>query len=40
LDSPLPRSAEITIYARIGDLLFIIAVVGTTIVSLLVRLKR
>ena len=40
LDSALPRPAQITIYARIGDLLFIIAVVGTMAASLLVRLIR
>jgi apolipoprotein N-acyltransferase len=40
LDSALPRRAQITIYARIGDLLFLAAVVGTMIASLLIRLKR
>ena len=40
LDSALPRPVQVTIYARIGDLLFIIAVVGTTVASLLALLKR
>jgi apolipoprotein N-acyltransferase len=40
LDSSLPRPAQITIYARIGDLLFISAVLGTMTASLLVRLMR
>jgi apolipoprotein N-acyltransferase len=40
LDSALPRPAQITIYGRMGDLLFIIAVVGTIAASLLIRLKR
>jgi apolipoprotein N-acyltransferase len=40
LDSALPRPAQITIYARIGDLLFIVAVAGTMAASLLARLMR
>jgi len=40
LDSALPRAAQITIYTRIGDFLFGIAVVGTIAASLLVRLMR
>jgi apolipoprotein N-acyltransferase len=40
LDSPLPRPIEITIYARVGDLLFIVAVAGTMAASLLIRLIR
>ena len=40
LDAPLPRDAEVTIYARAGDFLFTIAVVGTMAGSLLVRLMR
>ncbi len=40
LDAPLPRAAEITIYARVGDFLFSIAVLGTMAASLLVRLMR
>ena len=40
LDAALPRPAQITIYARIGDLLFIVAVVGTMAASLLILLKR
>ncbi len=40
LDSALPRAAQITIYARIGDFLFCIAVMGTMAASLLVRLMR
>jgi apolipoprotein N-acyltransferase len=40
LDAALPRAAEITIYARIGDFLFSVAVMGTMAVSLLVRLMR
>jgi len=40
LDSPLPRPAQITIYARVGDLLFMVAVAGTMAASLLIRLMR
>ncbi len=40
LDSPLPRAAQITIYARIGDFLFGVAVAATIAASLLVRLIR
>jgi apolipoprotein N-acyltransferase len=40
LDAALPRAAEITIYARIGDFLFSVAVMGTMAASLLVRLMR
>lgn len=40
LDSALPRPAQVTIYARTGDLLFMIVVVGTLVASLLIRLKR
>jgi apolipoprotein N-acyltransferase len=40
LDAGLPRAAQATIYARTGDLLFLAAVVGALIGSLLFRLKR
>jgi apolipoprotein N-acyltransferase len=40
LDSALPRPARITIYARIGDFLFGVGVVGTMAASLLLRLMR
>jgi apolipoprotein N-acyltransferase len=40
LDAGLPRAAAATIYARTGDLPFIIVVVGTMAMSLLIRLKR
>jgi apolipoprotein N-acyltransferase len=40
LDSALPRAAQITIYARIGDFLFGLAAVGTLAASLLIRLMR
>jgi apolipoprotein N-acyltransferase len=40
LDAALPRAAEVTIYARIGDFLFGVAVLGTMAASLLVRLLR
>jgi apolipoprotein N-acyltransferase len=40
LDAGLPRAADVTVYARTGDLLFLIAVVGALIASLLFRLKR
>jgi hypothetical protein len=39
LDSALPRPAQITTYARVGDLLFFAAVAGTMFASLLIRLK-
>jgi apolipoprotein N-acyltransferase len=39
-DAPLPRAAQMTIYARIGDFLFGVAVVATMVVSFLVRLMR
>ena len=40
LDSALPRPAQITIYARMGDFLFGVSVVGTIAASLLLRLMR
>ena len=40
LDSALPRPAQITIYARVGDLLFMVAAIGTMAASLLIRLMR
>jgi apolipoprotein N-acyltransferase len=40
LDAALPRAAQMTIYARIGDFLFGVAVVATMVVSFLVRLMR
>jgi apolipoprotein N-acyltransferase len=40
LDAALPRAAEITIYARVGDFLFSVVVIGTMAASLLVRLMR
>jgi apolipoprotein N-acyltransferase len=40
LDAALPRAADVTIYTRIGDFLFSIAVLGTMAASLLVRLMR
>ena len=40
LDSALPRPAQITIYARVGDLLFMVAAIGTIAASLLIRLMR
>ncbi len=40
LDAALPRAGQITIYARIGDFLFGVAVMGTMAASLLVRLMR
>jgi apolipoprotein N-acyltransferase len=40
LDSALPRPAQITIYARMGDFLFGVGVVGTIAASLLLRLMR
>ena len=40
LDAALPRPAQITIYARIGDFLFGVAVMGTMAASLLFRLMR
>jgi apolipoprotein N-acyltransferase len=40
LDAGLPRAAEVTIYARAGDFLFAVAVMGTMAGSLLVRLMR
>jgi apolipoprotein N-acyltransferase len=40
LDAALPRAAQMTIYARIGDFLFGVAVVATMVASLLVRLMR
>jgi len=40
LDSALPRPAQITIYARTGDLPFIAAVVGTIFTSLLLRMRQ
>jgi apolipoprotein N-acyltransferase len=40
LDAGLPRPAQVTIYARTGDLLFLTAVVGALIGSLFFRLKR
>lgn len=40
LDSPLPRPTRITIYARTGDLLFIVAVVGILGAGLTARVLR
>jgi len=40
LDAALPRAGQITIYARIGDFFFGVAVMGTIAASLLVRLMR
>jgi apolipoprotein N-acyltransferase len=40
LDSPLPRSAQITIYARIGDMMFGVVVVGLILTSLMIRLRK
>jgi apolipoprotein N-acyltransferase len=40
LDSTLPRAAEMTIYARMGDFLFGVSVLATMVASLLVRLMR
>jgi apolipoprotein N-acyltransferase len=40
LDEGLPRAAEATVYARTGDLLFLAAIVGALIGSLLFLLKR
>jgi apolipoprotein N-acyltransferase len=40
LDMGLPRAAQITIYARTGDLPFIAIVVATMAASVLIRLKR
>jgi apolipoprotein N-acyltransferase len=40
LDASLPRAAATTIYARAGDRLFVVIVVGTAAMSLLIRLKR
>jgi apolipoprotein N-acyltransferase len=40
LDAALPRAAQITIYARIGDFLFGVAVMGTMAASFRVRLMR
>ena len=40
LDSALPRPAQVTVYARMGDALFIVAVVGTMFASLLIRSRR
>jgi apolipoprotein N-acyltransferase len=40
LDAALPRAAQMTIYARIGDFLFGVAVVATMVASFLVRLMR
>jgi apolipoprotein N-acyltransferase len=39
-DAPLPRAAQMTIYARIGDFLFGVAVVATMVASFLFRLMR
>jgi len=40
LDSALPRPAEITIYARIGDLSFLFAIAATMFATLIIRLKK
>jgi apolipoprotein N-acyltransferase len=40
LDSTLPRPAQATTYARTGDLLFMVAALGTMFASLLIRLKQ
>ncbi len=40
LDSALPRPARITIYARTGDLAFLMTVVGTLGVGLIARVLR
>jgi apolipoprotein N-acyltransferase len=40
LDAGLPRAAQLTIYARTGDLLFLAAIVGALVGSLFFRVKR
>jgi apolipoprotein N-acyltransferase len=40
LDSALPKPAQITIYARMGDLLFIIAISGVLTVGVFYRVMR
>jgi apolipoprotein N-acyltransferase len=40
LDSALPKPARITIYARMGDVLFIVAVAGVLIAGFFSRVKR
>jgi apolipoprotein N-acyltransferase len=40
LDSALPKPLQATIYARIGDLVFVLAVVGIMAASLLLRASR
>jgi apolipoprotein N-acyltransferase len=40
LDSVLPRAAEMTIYARVGDFLFGVGALATMVASLLIRLMR
>jgi apolipoprotein N-acyltransferase len=40
LDSALPKPAQITIYARTGDLLFIISVVGMMVAGFFSRVMR
>jgi apolipoprotein N-acyltransferase len=40
LDSALPRPAEITIYTRIGDIMFFVAVGATIFVSFALRLQK
>jgi apolipoprotein N-acyltransferase len=40
LDSALPKPAQATIYARTGDLLFLLAAVGTMVAGLLARATR
>jgi len=40
LDSPLPKPAQATIYARIGDLIFMVAVAGMLVASFFARILR
>jgi len=40
LDSALPRAAAITIYARIGDILFFVVISATILAGTIVRLKK
>jgi len=40
LDSALPRPTEITIYARIGDMLLFAVIVATMFASLMIRLRK
>jgi len=40
LDSPLPKPAQTTIYARTGDLIFMVAVAGMLVASFFARILR